>query len=57
MSHALAAEARDDRTTDERMRELDAIAGELRVVAASDCAYAHYCQNWLAVLEEARTDG
>jgi hypothetical protein len=56
VSQALPVEARDDRTIDERVRELEAIETELRVVATTDCAYATYCQNWLAALEEARTD-
>ena len=56
MSQALPVDARDDRTIDERLRELGAIENELRVVATTDCAYATYCRSWLNSLEEARSD-
>ncbi|MDL5361312.1 hypothetical protein [Halalkalicoccus sp. NIPERK01] len=56
MSQALPADARDDRTIDERLRELEAIEDELRLVATTDCAYADYCRAWLDSLEEARSD-
>jgi hypothetical protein len=40
----------------DRIRELEQIETELRLVANTDCPYAEYARNWLAALEEARDD-
>lgn len=48
-------ESRDDGDTiEERIRELEAIEDELRLVADSDCPYAKHAQRWLDALEEVR---
>jgi deoxyinosine 3'endonuclease (endonuclease V) len=43
-------------TIEDRVRELNEIESELRLVAATDCSYAEYARTWLTALEEARDD-
>jgi hypothetical protein len=41
-------------TIEERIRELEEIEDELRLVANSECGYSKYAQNFLDALEEVR---
>lgn len=41
-------------TIEDRIRELEEIEDELRLVAATDCPYARHARGWLKALEEVR---
>jgi hypothetical protein len=43
-------------TIEDRIRELEEVEAELRVVAATDSSYAEYARRWLHALEEARDE-
>jgi hypothetical protein len=46
----------DAATVEDRIRELEEVEAELRLVARTDCSYANYARRWLDALEEARDE-
>jgi hypothetical protein len=54
MSKSKPPQPTETGTIEDRIRELEEIEEELRLIAGTDCAYAEHAQGFLNALEEVR---